>query len=267
MKLYDKIILIILVAFFIVVYLVTDITFEMTTDYKLFENGLWVYVICVIITAYYCFKYYGPKKWGAYTSLLFASVFFWLGLLNTISKLKLLYNAAFGQKTELVVKIKSVKKEFTKRSFDHTEVTIPFNGHDIEFETSRTNFFALEHKNAIKVVIGSAGPDNYYITKVYWKPGEISTARYKYLKFWWSRNWFLPVLVVGFILAVIISVKFGKPAGHIYRQEFKTKKPVSFWRAMAIVTVVLLSVMLILYLGLITYVYIVHGGCANCKFW
>jgi|GEM_PF-2267579 len=267
MKLYDKIILIILVAFFIVVYVVTDITFEMTTDYKLFENGLWVYVICFIITAYYCFKYNGPKKWTTYTALLFASLFFWFGVLTTTTKLKLLYYAAVNHETELVVKIKDVQKVFSRRSFNGTKVLIPYDGKDIEFETSRTNFFALEHKNAIKVIIGKAGHDNYYITKVYWKPGEISTARYKYLKFWWSRNWFLPVLVVGFILAVIISVKFGKPAGHIYRQEFKAKKPVSFWRAMAIVTVVVLSVMLILYLGLIAYVYIVHGGCSYCKFW
>lgn len=266
MKLFEKFI-IATVALFIIVYVATDATFEMITFNNLFNNGLVLYIFWFTLTAFYAVNKWGFKKQATYTALLIGSAFLWFGSLATIIKIGLLNSAAQGHQTVAVVKINNLRKVFTKSSFDHTAVNITYNNHDIAFETSRTNFFALEGKDSVKVIIGKAPLDNYFITKVFWKEGEISAARNKYWKFWWSRNWFWPVALVVFILIVGIMVKFGKPPTIYNYDEIRNRKPVSFWQMFALIMGTLLGIAFLLYVGLIVYVYLIRGGCPNCKLW
>lgn len=267
MKRYDKIVLASIVAFFAVIYVVAECTFEMTDQRHEYKIGLPLYIICFLITAYYSFRYHGFKKWETYTTLLFASAFFWVGVISTTHKLHYLYDAVVNKQKEVVVKVLSVEKDFVKSSFSHTNVIIAYDNSDVKLETSRINFFVLEHKKQIRIVIGKAGNYGYYVTKLYEEPGERSAARYKYWKFWWSRNWFWPVALLAFILIVVLMVKFGKPPVTYNYDEIRDKKPVSFWKMMALIMGVLMGIALLLYIGLIVYVYLIRGGCANCKLW
>lgn len=262
----DKLLIALFAAVVIIVYAVADITFDMTTDHSFFDYGVPVYVITLIAILYFCIKGYGVKKWQTYLSALVYSMLFWFVVLSILFKVRMLYHAAVEHTTQTELKISGIKKVFSKRSFTGTKVMVNLNGRNVEFETSRTNFFALQNYKAIKVLLGQAGKD-YYITKIYFKPGQKSTARYEYLKFWWDRNWHIPAFVLGFILLVIILIKFEKPSGHIYRAEIKTTKPKSFWKLMALVMGILVGIGLLFYVGLIAYVYIRYGGCPHCKFW
>ncbi|MDT3405560.1 hypothetical protein [Mucilaginibacter terrae] len=267
MKRNEKIVLAVIVAVFTLVYIVAECAFEMTDQRHEYQNGLPIFIICFLITAYYSFRYHGFKKWEAYTTLLFGSAFFWLGIVTTTDKLHYLYDAMVHKQDEAVVKVLSVKKHFVKSSFSYTNVVISYDNNEVEMQTSRINFFLLEHKKNIRIVIGKADGYGYYVTKLYDEPGERSAARYKYWKFWWSRNWFWPAALLAFILVVALMVKFGKPPKTYNYNEIRDKKPVSFWRMMAILMAVLLSLALLLYVGLIAYVYLVHGGCPHCNFW
>ena len=263
MKRYDVFIIVIYIALFIIVYVLDDVTFEMTTSGNLFKNGLITYLLSLSLLVYYSLKYRFLKNITSYATLLIVSGLFWISVSVTINKCKLLYYAAINEEAEATVDIVTLKQVFHKHSFDYTRVEILYKGDKIRLETSRTNFFALRNKKVIKVLIGKAGSDNYYITKVYWRTGEMSTARSEYRQFWIKRNWFVPVSIVLFVIGVFVSIKFGKSNNISYEQALKTKKHPAWVMVLMIIGIVF-AIIVIFYLLLLAYIFIKFSNCNYC---
>jgi hypothetical protein len=237
MKLYDKLIIAFVAAIAIIVYIVESVTFEMTTDSRIFTNGLPAFLISVVAAIYFNFKYNSAKKVETYFATFVYSLLLWVIILSTHSKLKFLYYAATRGTTEASIGINNVEKVFRRRRFTETKLTTNYDGKEIVLETSRTNFFALQHKEAVKVLIGKADSNNYYVTKIFWQPGEVSEARLQYWLFWLKRNWLIPVIILGFALAVTIIIKRESPPKVHSRDTFVPPKPWPIWKWLAVIAV------------------------------
>jgi hypothetical protein len=263
MKRYDVFIIVIYIALFIIVYLLDDVTFEMTTGGNLFKNGLITYLLSFSLLIYYSLKYRYLKKITSYATLLVVSGLFWISVSTTINKCKLLYYAAINEEAEATVDIVNLKQVFHKHNFDYTKIEILYKGEKIRLETSRTDFFALQNKKAIKVMIGNAGSDNYYITKVYWRPGEMSRARSEYRQFWIKRNWFVPVSIVLFVIGIFVSIRYGKSNNISSEQALKAKRKPA-WVMVLMILGMVFAIVMIFYLLLLAYILIKFGNCNYC---
>jgi hypothetical protein len=237
MKRFDKIIIALFAAIVIVVYIAASLTFEMRTDGRILNNGLPAYLISVCITAYFCFKYKSAKKVETYFAVFVFSAVLWVVISSTKSKLKFLYYAVTGATTETSIKLINVEKVKYRHSFTGTRVTAYYNGREIVLETSRTNFFALEHKKEIRVLIGKAGAAQYYVTKVFWQPGEVSEAFLQYWLFWLKRNWLIPVIILGLALVVTILINSESPPKVHSRDTFVPPKRWPTWKWLAVIFV------------------------------
>ncbi|MVN91958.1 hypothetical protein [Mucilaginibacter aquatilis] len=264
MKRFDKYFLITIVAIFAVVYSLSYFMFDMIDAGTGYKYGTAIFIISLGIAIYYAFKYYGLKKWEAYTLIVFVTAVTWAGTLSTIQKVNFIYGATFNKRNDVVVPVLSVTKKFTKSSFSYTNVSIAYDNKEVKLQTSRTNYFLLQHKKKIRIVIGKSSDYGYYVTKLYTLPGEESHATVLYLKDWWSRNWFWPLLLGGFILIVVLTVVFGKPQPATPIDEIKVKKPVPFWKAMALIMLIVFGLLLLAYLAVLAYVYLFKGGCQYC---
>jgi hypothetical protein len=262
MKLPDKILIALLAAIFIVVYIVADFYFEMVTDYNSLNYKITIYIISLLIAAYFCLKYFDRQKAQSYGYVLFCSVGVWVCLLSTADKISLLYHAAANGTTTTTVKVESVKKSFTKSSFTGSRVFIKYANRDMEFKSSCTNYFALQNKDSIRVDIGAGGAGNYYVSKIYLKDGELSAARHAYLSYWFKRQWYLPaILFVMGPLALFVSY-VRKKSGAQPEPAQVTKR--SFFLFIFKLICILFGIFLLLYLLLLGYLYIHYGACSPC---
>ncbi|WP_295772463.1 hypothetical protein [uncultured Mucilaginibacter sp.] len=264
MKRFDTLFIIIVVTAFIVVYAVSYFMFDMLDASIGYKYGTPIFIISLVTAVYYAFKYYGPQKWEAYTIIVFVTAITWAGTLSTIQKASFICDAIFNKQVDVIVPVVSVTKKFTKSSFSHTNVSITYDNTEVKLETSRTNFFLLQHKKEIRIIIGKTSDYGYYVTKLYTSPGEESQATLLYFKDWWHRNWFWPLLLGGFILIIVLTVVFGKPKPVTLRDEIKVKKPMPFWKAMALIMLIVFGLLLLAYLAVVAYVYLFKGGCQYC---
>jgi hypothetical protein len=262
MKLPDKILITLFAATFIVVYIVADFSFEMITDYNSLSYKITIYIISLLIAAYFCLKYFDRQKAQSYGYMLFCSVGLWVCLLSTADKISLLYHAAVNVTTTTTVKVESVKKSFTKSSFTGSKVFIKYVNRDMEFKSSCTNYFALTGKDSIRVDIGAGGAGNYYISKIYLKDGELSAARHTYLNYWFKSKWYVPVIifVVGPLALFVSYLRRKSGTQPVAEQATERSFPLFIFKLVCI----LFGVFLLLYLLLLGYLYIHYGACNPC---
>ncbi len=200
MKHIDKIIAGMIITGILLVYIATDVSFEMYTRQSSRNYSIGMYLLSLLLTAYYGFRYIRPKKASFYFGLLVTSALLWVCLLITGEKASLLYHAAAGATTATALPIDRVEKDTHKGSLAGSKVFVRYGGHLLKFESSRTNYFALKDKREIRAELGIAGDHNYYVTKIYWQEGERSHARNAYWEYWIDRYWKVPVVIIGLVL-------------------------------------------------------------------
>ena len=251
MKPFEKLTLIIYAVIVIVIYVIGILVFELYTT-KGSSPVFWSCLILIFpVSIYYCIRMTNVqgKIWYGYAGnfiisyavLIFLTYF-------TVMKVDLLMSYMLRPSTTVTIPIISVKKSYVKKSFDHTNVTVFYADRNIEFETSRSNFFLLEHKKQINSNIGVSYAGNYYITNFEHSSAEKWEARKAYLKNWWYRNWWLWAFFALFILSIVISVKYFPNSGTKVR-----RKPFSLAQAAVIWLIIMGGIFVITITGIYLY--------------
>jgi len=251
MKPIEKLILTVYAVIVVAIYIAGILAFEMYTS----RDSAPVFWSCLFlifpVSIYYCVRMTNVqgKIWYGYAGnfiisyavLIFITYF-------SLMKVDLLVSYLLRPSTTVTIPIISVKKSYVKKSFDHTKVTVFYGSRNIEFETSRSNFFLLEHKKQINSNIGVSYAGNYYITNFEHSSAEMWAAKEAYLKNWWSRNWWIWAFFALFILSVVILAKYFPNVGRKVR-----KKPFSLARAAVIWLVIMAGIFVIAIAGIYLY--------------
>lgn len=233
MKAFEKKAVISFIIIVVAIYLAGMFTFEMYTS----KNSGLVFWCCLIsifpVSLYYSIRTTNAegRVWWHYITTFIASYLLLLFLTYfTLLKADMLISSVFTPSSTQTILVKSVKKAYVKGSFDHTKVVVHYDDKDITFETSRTNFFLLEHKKYITSVIGISYTGNYYVTKFNHSSVEQWNASKAYLKNWFYRNWWFWAFILLFILTIVISAKYFPNLGtKVRRKPFSLARTVVIW--------------------------------------
>ncbi|MES2061986.1 MAG: hypothetical protein V4456_08705 [Bacteroidota bacterium] len=246
----DKLFIGCVLAFMLIVYVATDVRFEMYTQNISRAEFTGCGIVAFIILTYFCVKYIGLKRVMAYVNIIIGTFFLSALLGITLHNVKLLYHAATGNTTVTRIDINNVKKHMSKRSFMGSFIFAEYNHREVKFESSRVNYYALKNAHSMLAEIGNAGANNYYITKVQWQANQKAEARKQYWAYWFS-NALVVVYVVAGIIAVLVAAIFLKA-------KLGIKKPNFFTRLSGLQTILLVFgaiVVLMILVVLVAYSY------------
>jgi len=246
----DKLFLVCIAALIFIIYVVTDLCFEMYTENITPGEYVGCGIVVFIILTYYCVKYIGLKRFMTYANIIVGTFLLSVLLGMNLHSVKLLYYAAKGDTKITRININTVKKIISKRSFIGSYIYADYDHQALRFESSRVNYYALKNAHSMVANIGKAGENNYYITRVQWHGGQKSIARKQYWAHWFSKALSFIYIVAGiialFVAGIFLKVKLG------------IKKPNFFTRLSPLKIVLLffgIMVGLVLLIVLVAYTY------------
>jgi len=241
-------------VFCAVVYLTIDLFIDLYTDYDYIHVFWWTALIILPLAAY---SIYFTRKsllstW--YTYLIFPMIIYGLYLGSayfTALRLDLLISASIKPETEQVLPVKSVQQIFARKTgFINTDVTLRYQQQLITFEGTRTSYFFLKYRKAIRGSVGQSYLGNYYIPQIQIPGHERWAARWAYLKDWFKRYYWL-------LIALPLLFGFGSLKEKYFPAHPANTPPVKrpyykFFRLLFIVIISLfvLFMLLLLLLGL-----------------
>lgn len=196
MKTFEKILLISYPLIFLFTYIVSSLTIEMATHDLRALHIILLYIVTLFPVGYFVIKDIGPAKIQAYIYTMMFSALLLITVISVANNGRLLYYVATGNTVTTTLNITRVAKELSKGSLEGSEINVDFDNRNIRFYSSRANYFALLDKKSFKADIGKAGDSQYYVSKIYWQPGEQVRARNQFWHYWFSHNWFTPIIVM-----------------------------------------------------------------------
>jgi hypothetical protein len=227
----DKLVIGCIAAFMLIIYIVTDICFEMYTQNTNRAEYIGCGIVAFLLMTYFCVKYIGLKRFMTYVNIILGSLFLSVLLASNLHSIKFLYYAATSGTVTTRIDIFKVKKQMSKRSFTGSYIYADYDHKELRFESSRVNYYALKDQHSMLADIGKAGADNYYITNVHWQIHQKAVARKQY----WA-GWFNRALVTAGIVAAIIAVLV---AAIFLKEKLGIKKPNFFTRLSPLQTILL----------------------------
>ena len=243
------------------IYLLRRYCFEMiTTNHGPLYYGL-VYAVSLAIVVYLHIRYQQPNRFKTHLlALLYAGLLSFF-LFYTSINVQMLCYAAVGESKTTVLKIDSVQSYRVKKTIEGSLIFVTYENQPIKFESSGANYFALKDKREINAVIGRAGANNFYVSKIYWKDGEKWRARGIYWKY---RLDFLK-----YVLAIFLVMGLGGILIHrINKGREKQQKPKLDFKASPLKVIlvlfgVLIAIGLVMYICLFLYMHFKYGFPKN----
>ncbi|SHE74645.1 hypothetical protein [Pedobacter caeni] len=235
--------------------------FELITTNNGWRYYALVYAISLAIAIYLHIRYKGPKRFKDHLMLLVYAGLLSFFLYYTSKNVQMLFYGAVGESKTTVLKIDSLAAHRIKKTIEGGLVFVTYENQPLKFECSGSTYFALKDKRQIKVDIGRAGADNFYVSKIYWENWEKWRARGNY---WTYRLDFLKY-ILGFILVVVIA---GWLAHRFNIKWEAPKKPLldfakSPFKVMLLVFGIMMSIALIAYVCLFLYMHFKYGYPKN----
>jgi len=256
MKLADKVLIVVYASIFVLAYIASNIVFEMTTDNFGVHDKLILYIVALLPTGYFSFKYIGPAKAQTYFATFFGGALLWVTVLYIVNKTELLYYAAQQQPVTTTLNISKVSKHYVKNSFEGSKIYVDYDNQHLELLSSRTNYFAFQNKTSFKADIGKAGNGNYYVSKIYWQPGQLQAARGAYWHYWVYSVRYVPLFMLGILIVVLIVLYLKKNTDALTP---KPAAPHQFWKIMLVVMGIVFTLFLLAYAALAAYLYFKYG--------
>jgi hypothetical protein len=255
-----------LVTFWIIVlliYLGTDLAFEMYTTLgssKIFWGiGLAFFPIAIYTLLAVVRREESPWYSNVFTILILYGLHVSAAYF-TIKKTDLLWSLAIHSSAVKTFAVIDVKKVIVSRGgFDHTDVTVAANGKQAVFEATKASYFLFRNKKQVTLSVGQSGWGNYYATKIYLPSAERKAARAEYWKDWWLRYKWLWVFIGAVILTVGIKICFF-PLNSVTAVQNKPK--LSFKQAMLLIIVIVSGLFILLVTGIYFYAHVLHH--CNC---
>jgi hypothetical protein len=210
MKPFEKVLIVVFALVLVLCYVFSNMVLEMYTDDNTTHDKVLIYLIGLIPTGYFCIKYIGAQKFQSYVSALLVSILVWVCLLYAVNRGNLLYYAAIGNSHTETLHINHVQKYLVKGTLEGGKVYVDYHNQPVVFYSSRINYFALLDKKAVTVDMGAAGAGHYYVSKIYWQPGELDAARSEFWHYWARNSWIYAAIIAGVILLVWIGMYVKK---------------------------------------------------------
>lgn len=208
MKIFEKIVLISYPLIFLFTYLASSLTIEMATHDLSALHIVILYIATLFPVGYFVIKDIGPQKIQAYIYTMMFSALLLITVISVANNGRLLYYATTGNTVTTTLNITRVAKDLSKGSLVGGEINVDFDNRNIRMYSSRANYFALLDKKSFKADIGKAGDSQYYVSKIYWQPGEQARARNQFWHYWFGHNWFTPIIVM--CIGLLVSYLFYK---------------------------------------------------------
>lgn len=211
----------------IVTYILGELLLYMYSTGHTNKPLLWVILIVMIPAAIYAtWETYDEDKTISikhiFTAICYCGMLVYSGYFSLL-KVDAIASALTKPKTEQQLIIKSLEKYRVRHTWDHTNVNVLYQGHDVQLEASKTAFFLLQNKKAISVTIGQTYGGNYFVTDVYLPSQQRWDARRAMVRYeidLWQWIVILIVLVVG---ALWIKRKYYP---HVSIKDWSLKKKI-----------------------------------------
>lgn len=241
------------------IYLLRRYCFEMiTANHGPLYYGL-VFAVSLAIVIYLHIRYQQPNRFKTHLLALLYTGLLSFFLFYTSINMQMLYYAAVGESKTTVLKIDSVQSYRVKKTIEGSLIFVTYDNQSIKFESSGANYFALKDKRQINAVIGRAGANNFYVSKIYWKDGEKWSAMATYWKY---RLDFLKYVLAIFLvmgLGAILLHQINKRRTNKLKLDFKA----SPLKVILIIFGVLMTIGLLLYVCLFLYMHFKYGFPKN----
>ena len=245
-------ILLTFLALWLSIYILSRLFLEMYTDH----TPTWVWVMLMIIfiplSGYAALRmaYSEGGKW--YQSIGYWFIFT-LGSLFAghymMLKGDILITALVRTPVIVEAKVSSVKKVMSRKlGFDHTEVTLQFNGKRITMDARPYTYFYLRDRIKTQITGGTSFLGNTYVISTGISVQDKIDARWQHLRDWAHRSRWFGIMIIFMILISIIKFKYFPEKPGI------KPKQIGFWKAMGLIMGILMVIAAVLYLGLFVYV-------------
>ncbi|RZM27510.1 MAG: hypothetical protein EOO88_12795 [Pedobacter sp.] len=245
-------ILIAYLSLWLLVYILSRVLLEFSTDQCPNEVWIWLLVILTPLSAYAALRaaFSEGGKWyhsiGYFLIFTIGSVF--IGQYIVLNG-DILISSLIKKPSQTQAKVISVEKVFRRKlGFDHTNVKLQFNGKEITLEARPYSYFYLTNKKTLHITSGTSFLGNTYVTSTEISGQEKLSARWVHLKDWVHRHWLLWVIIACMILGTILRMKFFPETPGVKPRQ------IGFWKLMGIIMAVLIAIAIVLYLGLLIYV-------------
>ena len=234
-------------------YILTRIFLEIYTDNT--PSAVWIYlmIIFVPLSVYAALRtaFSEGGKW--YHSIGYV-VMYILGTLFSGQYIVLNGDILISALTKPPIRTEAdvidVKKVFRRKlGFDHTAVSLQFDGKLIKLEARPYSYFYLQNKKTLKITVGTSFLGNTYVTSTGISIQEKRSARWMHLKDWAYRMWLLWAILLCMALGIIIRIKYFPE-----KTGVKPHPKIGFWKFLGILMGILVAIGLVLYVGLLSYV-------------
>lgn len=233
------------------IYVLSRLFLEMSTDQTPGWVWIWLMIIFLPPSGYAALRlaYSEGGKWyhsiGYWVMFSIGSMF--AGhyiLLNGDILVSALIKTPFTTEAKVISVEKVIRR---KLGFDHTKVTLEFNGSKIALEARPYSYFYLQDKSTLQIIAGTSFLGNHYVTSTGVAAQEKASARWLYLEDWAYRHRWLGVFILSMIAGVAIKFKFfpDKPGAK--------PKPIGFWKIMTLTMGILMAIAVVLYAALLIY--------------
>ena len=244
-------ILIAYLGLWLLVYILSRVFLEFSTDQCPKEVWIWLLVILIPVCGYTALRaaFSEGGKWyhsiGYFLIFTIGSVF--IGQYIVLNG-DILISSMITIPKQTQAKVISVDKVFRRKlGFDHTNVKLQFNGKEITLEARPYSYFYLSNKRTLQITEGTSFLGNTYVTSTEISGQEKSSARWVHLKDWVHRQWLLWVIIACMILGTLLRLKFFPETPGV------KPRPIGFWKLMGIIMAALVAIALVLYLGMLVY--------------
>lgn len=245
----------------ILIYFLRLWCFEMiTTNYGGFYYAL-IFILSLAIVIFFHIRYKAPNRFKTHLMVVVYAGLLSFFLYYTSVNLQMLFHSTVGESKTTVLKIDSVKAHRIRSTIEGGLIFVTYENQTIKFESSGTTYFALKDKSQIRLDIGTAGANNFYVSRIYWKDGEKWTARVLYWKYRFKfLKYFLGfILIVGAASLLVQSLNKRRGVPDKPLLDFE-KSP---FKVMLVIFGILITIGLILYIGLFLYMHFMHGYPKN----
>lgn len=233
------------------VYILSRVSLEIYTDHSPASLWIWSLPLILPVSLYAAARTVFSKGEKWYGAIGYWVIYTLFGLFTSdyiIVNGDLLLSSAIKKETEMQMVITDVHRVFTRRTFDHTSVTLKRASATVVLEARPYAFYYLKGKNVIRVRCGRSFLGNDYASTGDISGREKLTARWTHLKdcvrsVWISAGLFALLIVAGFVV-IRFSAKNETP---------RSMQP-GFWKLLGIGAWIMIALALLLYAGLLMYV-------------
>ncbi|KLT67031.1 hypothetical protein [Pedobacter sp. BMA] len=242
------------IALWLGIYLCSRFFLVMYSDKGMFQFWPWLAISIAPFSLYAALRTVYAERVKLYGAIGYFFIYTLLGIFATgymIVNGDILASAAFSSSHVKDATLVDVQKVFHRKTgFDHTDVRVNVDGRVFTMEARPYAFFYLKGRKQLKLNIGRSGLGNDYVTSIEVSAGDQLKARWIHFKdMIYRMRWFFGVIVV----VVGGAILFGK---YIPEKRLQKRKPVAFWKIMALTMGILMGLGLLFYAGLWIWVWL-----------